>query len=398
MTKYNSGIKAGLFSAAVTAFTVESYKLLEEDANDVSARLLAQISRQLGNLTTNTNAQAFDPSQGPFHPSPSAFRINILWFLSLTLSLATVLVGILCMQWLREFRRDASLPNMDAIALRQMRYEGILKWRVPSILSALPLLLQSAVVLFFAGLLDLLWNLDKTVASLVTVAVGLVVSFLVITTVTPFLQYFFLGDKHFQVAQCAYKSPQSWAFCWLGMNILWLMTCKLEPTSQIRWVRSVLLKLRRSLHDQSWMEHDIRQWRRLRTAEDLVNGLSWIGRTFSQNIDVVHDIYHCLQDLEIPAAAQVASILNPDAADRLHDVLDKSLGPSAPTPEQKRENINASFLELHRRLHPSLTTHYLESIIRILNSQDVRPFMDWPVRDLLTLPDGSFLHVANDNI
>ncbi|KAF8878733.1 hypothetical protein BD779DRAFT_1400008, partial [Infundibulicybe gibba] len=38
---------AGLFSAVVTAFTVESYKLLQPDAQDMTNRILMNVSAQL---------------------------------------------------------------------------------------------------------------------------------------------------------------------------------------------------------------------------------------------------------------------------------------------------------------------------------------------------------------
>jgi hypothetical protein len=383
-------IQAGLFSAAVTAFTIESYQWLEEDPNDTPTRILTQITLQLAHDTFNaTNPpMAGILVQPPFIVSASAVRINIFWFLSLTLSLATVITGISCMQWLREFQRDAALPNRDALALRQMRFEGLMRWHVPSILSSLPLLLQSAVILFFAGLLDLLWSLNKAVAAFITVSVSLVVLFLVITTTAPFFQYFVLGDKHFQVGQCAYKSPQSWAFYWLGMKVLRLITWNIQPDSRIKWLASSLLKLRRSLHDQNWIEYDIRQWRRLRDVDDLAHGLAWIDRTFTQSVDVVYSIYHCLLDLQLSTAANIVSDLNPNSAGALRDILDSHALINPASSKQMREIVNSLFLERHRLTHPTLTSHYLESIIRILNTQDIQPFIDWPVSDLLKLPTG----------
>ncbi|TFK41637.1 hypothetical protein BDQ12DRAFT_599157, partial [Crucibulum laeve] len=97
-------ILAGLFSAVVTGFTVESYKWLQRDSGDVSLAVLVHISSQLGagadNATTRTPFQ-----QEQFSPSSSVVRINTLWFLSLTFSLTTAIMGILCIQWLREYER-----------------------------------------------------------------------------------------------------------------------------------------------------------------------------------------------------------------------------------------------------------------------------------------------------
>lgn len=385
--KSATSIQAGLFSAAVTAFTIESYKWLKEDPTDVSARVIGEMANLLRPSSVNiTNARSSDSSVEPFVVSGTVVRINVFWFLSLTLSLTTVLIGILCMQWLREYSRDAALPHKDAIALRQMHYEGFLKWKVSAIISSLPLLLQSAVILFFAGLLELLWSLNRTVATIITIAISITVLFLFLTTFAPFLQYLFLGEKDFYAAQCPFKSPQSWAFYRLGLRILWPLTWEFKHTSWPSWAAFGVLKVRRSLHDQNWIQHDIRQWRRLRGTDDIIHGLSWINRTFTQSLDAVYSLYHCLQDLDIRTAAQIVSSLGPGSAEQLQSVLSDHTNQLAP---QKRDNIDASFLGLHRHMHPSLGTFYLEAIVRILNTQDVRPFMDWPVRDLSILPNGS---------
>lgn len=213
----DNDFEAGLFSAAVTAFTIESYKWLQQDPQETSAHLLAFIALQLGNSSAPGLPIFSSISPQPTAISTSEVRINVLWFLSLTLSLTTVLVGILCLQWLREYRRDAALPHKDAVALRQMRYEGLLQWHVPEILSTLPLLLQLSLILFFGGLLDLLWSLNSLVASCVSVVVGLVMLFLAATTILPALQQALIRDRHLRVGQCPYKSPQSWLFLRLGL-------------------------------------------------------------------------------------------------------------------------------------------------------------------------------------
>ncbi|RDB27897.1 hypothetical protein Hypma_002210 [Hypsizygus marmoreus] len=218
------------------------------------------------------------------------------------------------------------------------------------------------------------------------IAVSVAVLFLAVTTAAPFLQFILLGEWDFQAGQCAYKSPQSWAFYRLGLCTLWLMTRDVNPTSWIKWSTFSLVKLRRSLHDQNWLEYDINHWRRLRNADDLVKGLAWIDRSFTRSLDAVYSLYHCLQDIHIPIAAQAVSELNPDVTvtQRLQQVVENPVMQIA----YKRDNVIASFLEMHRRTHPSLGSFYLETIVRLSNTRDtVRPFMDWPVRDLLTFPN-----------
>lgn len=163
---------------------------------------------------TNATLPPPPPSQSQFQPTSQNVQINILWFSSLSLSLTTVLVGTVCMQWLREYRHYDSLTHKDALLLRHMRYEGLLKWKVPTILSLLPTLLQSALVLFFVGVLQLLSAMDKTVTMAVAIAIGLALLFMLLTTIAPAWQY--VADHreetaHPSAAQCPYKSPQSWA-------------------------------------------------------------------------------------------------------------------------------------------------------------------------------------------
>ncbi|KAK0460669.1 uncharacterized protein EV420DRAFT_222678 [Desarmillaria tabescens] len=120
---------AGLFSAAVTAFTVESYQWLQPNSSDISAQLLLQISRQLSDPSTTVQVDGVDD----FSPSHASRRINVFWFLSLTLSLMTVVIGILCKQWLGEYQKDPSLPYRETLAMRQLRYESFEAWRVRDI-------------------------------------------------------------------------------------------------------------------------------------------------------------------------------------------------------------------------------------------------------------------------
>ncbi|KAE9393224.1 hypothetical protein BT96DRAFT_230237 [Gymnopus androsaceus JB14] len=205
---------AGLFSATVTAFATESYQWLQQDTDSAIFAQLVYISERLNGSTSPA------PAVSAFTPAPASIRINVFWFLSLTISLATVLVGILCKQWLREYQKEASAGRHLTLELRQMRYESLQKWGVPEILSALPLLLQLALVLFFAGMLDLLWSLNPVVAGLVTAVVGLSMFIVVATSVLPSC-YILMKQRQETdtVFPCPYKSPQSWLFHRLVLNI-----------------------------------------------------------------------------------------------------------------------------------------------------------------------------------
>lgn len=358
--------------------------------------LLAQISMQLNN-SIGTQDTPLPTLQDSFVVSSAVVRLNILWFLSLTLSLATVLIGILCMQWLREYQRDSTLSYKGGVALRQMRYEGLLAWGVPQILSALPLLFQLAVILFFAGLLEFLWTLDKTVAACVTVAVGAVLLFLIITTIAPTLQYVITPMVDLRIAQCPFKSPQSWAFHRLSLNLMGFIPQRF--TWAIRRTHYRLARLMTSLHNYNWTDFDI-HWRYMRDAtkirsgtpvemqdgDDIIHGLSWIHKTFTQSVDVVYPIYHCFQDLEIPTAVQAVSETYPDFADHFHELLDNPVSPY--DAQTRREIVSTIVLGFYVHTHPSLEIYNLESLIRITNTVGTLWF-DPSLEILQKISDGS---------
>lgn len=204
----DSSTKAGLFSAVLTAFINESYQLLSPNDTTTSTNLLATISQQLAN-PNHTLVQPPAPP-GPFQPSPSAVWINCLWFLSLILSLASALFGMIAKQWLHEYLEwtNTSSSLEDAVALRQTRYEAFIRWRVRSTIATIPALLEIALILFFGGLVALLWTVDGPVAWVSTVAIAVLLVFASITAILPVF-----------IPSCPYKSRTGRACLWLGWTL-----------------------------------------------------------------------------------------------------------------------------------------------------------------------------------
>ncbi|KAF9257279.1 hypothetical protein L218DRAFT_843190, partial [Marasmius fiardii PR-910] len=227
---------AGLFSAVVTAFTVESAKGLQEDPADTSAALLnttvillMQIAQQ--NSQSSSPSTFTLPSSPPqFTASSSVVRINTFWFLSLILALVDALFGLLCKQWLREHQKQTNTQSPgQTLALHWLRNRSFEEWHVPKILASLPILLELSLFLFFAGLLELLWTKHHVPFAIVLSVVGLAVLVYGITTLLPgitviyrVLQIFPKLGYHPELGPhqidrlpsidliCPYKSPQSW--------------------------------------------------------------------------------------------------------------------------------------------------------------------------------------------
>lgn len=214
-------IKAGLFSAVVTAFLIETYKTLLPNPNNTVINVLSVIASRVGNAS---NTDGFiplpisDPFQADFTPAGTSVRVNIFFFLSLVLALSAALFGIVCMQWLTHHQRYSdTLSNEQKFALLNMRTDALRQWKVHGFFKTLPVLVQGALVLFFVGLTDFLWHIDRKVIIPVGIFIALTLLFLLLTTVIPTLQIFPLMYPSLQVnkkipVECPYRSPQAAIF------------------------------------------------------------------------------------------------------------------------------------------------------------------------------------------
>jgi hypothetical protein len=61
------------------------------------------ISQQLAALLSNSTSAPSSTSQTDFVPDSYAIRVNIVWLLSLVLSLAAALFGIVIKGWMQEY-------------------------------------------------------------------------------------------------------------------------------------------------------------------------------------------------------------------------------------------------------------------------------------------------------
>ncbi|KAH9474779.1 hypothetical protein JR316_0013244, partial [Psilocybe cubensis] len=181
-------IFAGLFSAVITAFIVESYKNLQPDPNDAIVSLLSQIASQM-DRSLNVTTVNLSPANS-FAPTPSSIRVNVFWFISLVLSMGTVIIGIVSLQWLREHQSyESDLSPREKYALFNMRANGLKRWHVDKFLNSLPLLLQAALVLFLGGVIDFLHAIGYWAVTIpVVVVIAFILLFLVTTTLLPCLQ------------------------------------------------------------------------------------------------------------------------------------------------------------------------------------------------------------------
>ncbi|KAI9456395.1 hypothetical protein BJY52DRAFT_1212975, partial [Lactarius psammicola] len=177
---------AGLFSAVLTSFLVQSIQNLQvnpaeqsvyyqqQSANyqQQSVVMLAQISQQIASIAVQASSSI--PSAVPipstplqpypvFKPSFSDIRVNAFWLVGLVCSLSAALLAILIQQWVRSYmqvfqRYDHPLKRAR---FRQFFFEGANGMR--TLAEAVPRLIHVSLLLFFVGLGDSMLNTNTAV-------------------------------------------------------------------------------------------------------------------------------------------------------------------------------------------------------------------------------------------
>ncbi|PFH45762.1 hypothetical protein AMATHDRAFT_88670 [Amanita thiersii Skay4041] len=387
---------SGLFSGVITTFVSQSFTWLKPDISNESLVLLERISRQLNNeilpplrMTTHSDA------------SPHIVNINILWFLSLTLSLATAFGGIICMQWIQHYQGRVDVDNYkDAISLRQIRYDGLIWWRVPDLFSTLQFMLQASILLFSGGILELLWVSDTRIAITITVAVSCIFGVIVAGSAIPIGQLLFRVKALSRIPQCPYKSPASWVYSHVLVRILYWaskaikrimaggqallpvvyakdikVTAQRSSTIPVLHKNDFQSRMRMITKQRTWADHDF-NWLQLRkfesngdprepatrASDDLINALCWIENSSAQNVDAVYALYHCFTDLHSHTIDRVISKLEMYTSNKRNNRIKET----DPRPENQKDALLVIYLQRHLHVHRSLALPAAQGYSRVL--------------------------------
>jgi hypothetical protein len=112
----------------------------------------------------------------PFSPSRSSIWVNILWILSLVISLTCAMLATSLQQWARRYLQNTQ-PVGRSLQERARRraffVHGIINFHIPHTVEVLPALVHLALFKFFAGLLIYLFNIDHTIFTVVICWVAL---------------------------------------------------------------------------------------------------------------------------------------------------------------------------------------------------------------------------------
>ncbi|KAF5328829.1 hypothetical protein D9619_011683 [Psilocybe cf. subviscida] len=170
---FNRGIDVllvftGLFSAVLTTFIIQSYQQMLPNASDTTNALLLRLIDDLRAASTLNIPQTpviLPITNEDLIPSAHEIRwVNGLWFAALSCSLSAALVSMLAKQWIQMVPNVSGSPRYRA-RKRQRRYTQLQHWHVFALINALPLLLHVALLLFFAGVIVLLWSGDTAITA-----------------------------------------------------------------------------------------------------------------------------------------------------------------------------------------------------------------------------------------
>jgi len=266
--------QSGLFSATVASFILASYQQLQPNPSDLTNQLLTQISQQLSALPNGTSLSAplTAVGQSAFQPTASAVRVNTLWFTSLILSLACALWATLMQQWTQRYVRVADGPYGPSkqARIRAFFTDGVERFALPAAAEVLPVLLHASLLLFCAGLVDFLFNINHTVAY----------SFLTLVVLGVMI-YFLLTIMPLWIHNSPYQTPLT-ALVWFTMEsapliILWLRRRSDAVKKTIRERKAKIGRgMRRALEETASKA----------TSKDEARAIHWMLRSLDEDQEV----------------------------------------------------------------------------------------------------------------
>lgn len=172
---------------------------LTQGPADITQEQLSAISTQLQSFVISNgfiNSTQSITGAPQFQVSSNTFYTILLWFSSLISSLIAASLAMLVKQWLREYIAMEYLNPQAWARVRNFRHRGLVTWRVFRVAEALPLLLQTSLILFFAGLSYFVRSHHSLIGWIIT---GFIIAWIVVYQATFTAPMF--------ASNCPYKTP-----------------------------------------------------------------------------------------------------------------------------------------------------------------------------------------------
>jgi hypothetical protein len=153
---------------------LSNLEALTPDHGDMTVALLQQILHQ---LAASANGTRYDiPTSPVFIPATASLVCNMLWFLSLELSLGCALIATLVEQWAGDFLHRANMRSAPVVQARifSYLYYGLKHFKMHTMVGVIPLLSHASLVFFFAGLVAFLIPISTAIIAVAAALLGII--------------------------------------------------------------------------------------------------------------------------------------------------------------------------------------------------------------------------------
>jgi len=165
LTLTTTFVQSGLFSAVTSAFIIDVQSDLKPDYEEMNNTLL----EMLLNATTGTLPAGSVTSVPRWSgPDPVIVQVQSIFYATLCATLLASFLAMLGKQWLNRYRQNETHGSaMDRSRVRERKLNGIEAWKFHLVMESLPLILQCALVLLGFALSRYLWEVNRSVSSVV---------------------------------------------------------------------------------------------------------------------------------------------------------------------------------------------------------------------------------------
>ena len=132
-------------------------------------------------------------------PDPTIVQVQCVFYATLCATLLAAFLAMLGKQWLTHYKRNETRGSIaDRSRVRERKLTGLVAWRFHAVMESLPLILQFALLLLGFALSRYLWEVNRSVSSVV---VGF--------TCFGFLFYLFIVTASVFSPDCPFQTPFS---------------------------------------------------------------------------------------------------------------------------------------------------------------------------------------------
>ncbi|KAI0252046.1 hypothetical protein BJV78DRAFT_1374403, partial [Lactifluus subvellereus] len=238
-----------LFSIMVAILLGRSYQPFSQDASGFYLAQIYQLSTSQNDSFIHLPSGPSEPSTVTFSPTASAVWVNALWSLSLVISVTCVLFASLLQQWARRYLHitQGQRNPQKRVRIRELMVQGVEKYHLPWVASALPALFHISIFVFLAGHVFSLSNINHAVFMVVLTCVGACAALYLCFSLSPILRFDspYYTPLSSLVWSCVVGIP------WLTLKFIYRTTERLNFISYRSRLR--VLDLARIFHRRTFM-------------------------------------------------------------------------------------------------------------------------------------------------